>query len=143
VSFEKHELLRVVNSLCKTQCMTEQPGVNGVPEFHLGDRLAKALDVAGISYQEMADYLGVSRNTIGNYIHMRTPVTVGTLRLWAFKTGVRMEWLQSGKAPSGGDPGEGQAVENEDVTELSTRERARVARTARPTTRQYAVARAA
>jgi transcriptional regulator with XRE-family HTH domain len=91
--------------------MTEQPGAaHGVPEFHLGDRLAKALEVAGVSNQEMADYLGVSRNTVGNYIHMRTPVTTGTLRLWALRTGVRMEWLQTGKAPSGGNPDQGSTV---------------------------------
>jgi len=90
--------------------MTEQPGVQAVPEFHMGDRLAKALDVANVSVAEMAEYLGVSRNTIGNYTAMRRPVTIGTLRLWALRTGVRLEWLQTGKVPSGGDPGDGEST---------------------------------
>lgn len=89
--------------------MTAQRQAGGsftVPEFHLGDRLSKALDVAGVSVQEMAEYLGVSRNTVSNYIHMRTPVSLGTLRLWAFRTGVRLEWLITGNG-DGPEPDEG------------------------------------
>lgn len=119
--------------------MTEQPGLgNGVPEFHLGDRLSKALDVASISVQEMAEYLDVSRNTVSNYLHMRTPVNGGTLRLWALRTGVRLEWLQTGKAPSEGDPDGGGVVVADDANELIARQRAELGRTR--STRQYALA---
>ncbi len=75
----------------------------------MGDRLAKALEHAGMSNQQMAEYLGVSRNTVGNYIALRTDVTLGTLRLWAMVTGVELEWLRTGESSSGSDgPGEGQ-----------------------------------
>lgn len=69
-----------------------------VPQFTLGDRLDKALRVAGVSHQEMAEYLGVSRNTIGNYIAERTHVSEGTLRLWSFRTLVPLEWLRGDEA---------------------------------------------
>jgi transcriptional regulator with XRE-family HTH domain len=80
----------------------DKAGTQRVPEFSLGDRLEKALSVAGVSHREMADYLGVSRNTVGNYIAGRTQVTEGVLRLWSFRTLVPLEWLrgddQAGRA---------------------------------------------
>lgn len=87
-------------------CMTEH-AERGVPEFHLGDRLQKALDYAHVSHQEMAGYLGVSRNTVGNYIALRTPITLGTLRLWSMRTGVPLRWLQTGESPADPDPNGG------------------------------------
>lgn len=97
-------------------CMSEHTVGRGVPEFHLGDRLNKALAHAGMSHQEMAEYLGVTRNTVGNYIGLRTPVTLGTLRLWALRTGVDMEWLQTGvmpgnQGPNGPDGGHGSSMD--------------------------------
>ena len=80
--------------------------------FGLPDRLNKALDVSGVSSTEMAEYLGVSRNTISNYINGRTVPKTQTLRLWAMRTGAPLEWLQTGelneKAPHPDGPGEGQ-----------------------------------
>lgn len=71
--------------------------------FGLPDRLAKALDVADITSIDMADYLGVSRTTISNYTHGRSPVKKQTLRLWALRTGVPLQWLETGllNAPVG------------------------------------------
>lgn len=65
-----------------------------VPEFHMGDRLAKALDVSGISVAAMAVKLGVSRQTIGNYLAGRTTPKLAILRVWSEETGVALEWLQ-------------------------------------------------
>src|SRR4029077_17958747 len=79
--------------------MSEQTHAE-VPEFHIGDRLEKALGVASVSHQAMAEYLGVSRNTIGNYIALRSPVSLGSLRPGAMRTGVPFEWLQNGVDPS-------------------------------------------
>lgn len=71
-------------------------------EFGMPDRLGKALDVAGIASGDMADYLGVSRNTISNYINGRTEPRKQTLRLWALRTGAPLEWLQTGIWPTTG-----------------------------------------
>lgn len=67
-----------------------------VPEFHMGDRLAKALDVSGISVATMAIKLGVSRQTIGNYLAGRTTPKLAILKVWADETGVDLGWLKEG-----------------------------------------------
>ena len=74
-----------------------------IPEWTQGDRLAKALRARGISNQEMADFLGVSRNTIGNYIHDKRKVPKAVLRVWALRTGLPLGWLQTGIVPEDGD----------------------------------------
>lgn len=97
-----------------------------VPEFDLGDRLGKALRVAHISNQDMADYLGVSRNTVSNYINGRGEPKRATLLLWALRTGVSLTWLQTGQA--GGGEGE--------IDAFLDSERARVAELAQLRTRR-------
>ena len=57
----------------------------------LGDVLAKLRTLAGISTQEMADRLGVSRNTVGNYEHDRTHPNRATVEVWGTVTGA--DWL--------------------------------------------------
>lgn len=64
-----------------------------VPVFGLRHRLALALDHSGVSIHEMADELGVSRNTVGNYLAGRTRPAKAVLRVWAMRTGVPFEWL--------------------------------------------------
>lgn len=71
--------------------------------FGKGDRLGKALSLADVSHAEMAQILGVSRNTIGNYIAERTPISDGYLRLWAMRTGVTFGELKTG-IPDGPNP---------------------------------------
>lgn len=84
--------------------MTNADTRPSVLDWTLGDRLGKALRISGIGNQEMADYLGVSRNTVGNYIADRTPITEGYVKLWALKTGVGYKELRTGM-PSGNDDG--------------------------------------
>jgi transcriptional regulator with XRE-family HTH domain len=62
--------------------------------------MRKALREADIGVQEMADYLGVARNTVSTWINGRIPPSKQTLRLWAMRTGVSYEWL-SDMDPSG------------------------------------------
>lgn len=83
-----------------------QQAAFGIPQFTKGDRLAKALDFAGMSVAEMSDYLGISRNTVGNYIAERTKTPRPTLMLWSLRTGVPIEWLESGDAPGAGPDGD-------------------------------------
>lgn len=62
----------------------------------MGDRLRKAREDAGLSQAELADRIGISRNTVGNAeLGDRTPLLV-TLRAWAEVTAVPIEWLQTG-----------------------------------------------
>lgn len=62
-----------------------------------GDRLAKALRIANIGNAQMAARLGVTRNTVGNYIADRTPIKEAALRVWADETGLPLEWLKNGE----------------------------------------------
>lgn len=63
------------------------------------DRLNKSLKYAGISHNEMAEFLEVHRNTIGGYVTGRTKMLPVIMRLWAAKTGVPLEWLRDGVWP--------------------------------------------
>jgi|HubBroStandDraft_6_1064221.scaffolds.fasta_scaffold00861_27 transcriptional regulator with XRE-family HTH domain len=81
--------------------MSEQPATPpGVPEWDTADRLRKALRHADLGVQEMASYLDVSRNTVGNWINGRIEPSTQTLRLWALRCGVSYEWLTEGRNPA-------------------------------------------
>lgn len=71
-------------------------------DFDLSDRLGKALRVANLSAGAMAEYLGVHRNTVGNYLNGRTGADRRTMRLWALRCGVPLEWLETGTTPTEG-----------------------------------------
>jgi transcriptional regulator with XRE-family HTH domain len=79
----------------------------GAPKWDLSDRLNKALRHSGKSTQQMADELGVHRNTISNYTSGRKQPDRRTILAWAVATGVPVVWLETGEAaddqgPSGG-----------------------------------------
>ncbi len=78
-----------------------------VPQFDLADRMRKALRTSGLNQEEMADYLGVSRNTVSNWVngHWSTPPKRAYLRLWALRTGVPLEWLEHGEVTPANGPG--------------------------------------
>jgi transcriptional regulator with XRE-family HTH domain len=69
-----------------------------VPDWTLGDRMRKALDVSGTPVHEIAEYLDVSRQTIGRWLHDRGPVKRHVLITWAATTGVDLWWLETGTA---------------------------------------------
>ena len=70
--------------------------------FDLGDRLDKAMRVAGLSIDDMAEALDVSRNTIGNYRAGRTSPSKLQIKEWAMRTGAPLEWLMYGTEPGNG-----------------------------------------
>ena len=65
----------------------------------VGERLEKTLRVTGISAQEMAAHLEVSRTSISNWIHGRAPINRGNLIAWALRTGIPLEWIETGRFP--------------------------------------------
>lgn len=114
--------------------MSEQQAVS-VPQWTRGDRLGKALDFAGLSVSAMADYLGVSRNTVGNYVNDRTGIPRPTLILWSMKTGVPIEWIEEGVEPSGPNgPDGGGRKDGDQLARLTDQKRSRTIGT---TTRRY------
>ena len=82
--------------------MTTLP-IGNVPTWDVADRLSKALRESGVGVGEMADYLGVSRNTVGNYPSGRTNPDRATVIAWALRTGVAFAWL-SGRSNPGDTP---------------------------------------
>jgi transcriptional regulator with XRE-family HTH domain len=65
-------------------------------QWDVADRMRKALRHTDLGVQEIADYLGVSRTTAGNWINGHISPSTQTLRLWALRCGVTYEWLVSG-----------------------------------------------
>ncbi|MDP9222277.1 MAG: helix-turn-helix domain-containing protein [Actinomycetota bacterium] len=82
--------------------MTTQRSDLLVPEFDLADRMRKALRVADIGVQQMADYLGVARNTVSTWINGKIAPSTQTIRLWAIRCEVSYEWLRWGDIPGPG-----------------------------------------
>lgn len=78
--------------------MSQQAGTEAgtVPKWDTADRMRKALRTSNVSIEEMADYLGVSRRSVGNWIGGRIEPSAQTVRLWALRTGVPFTWLCHG-----------------------------------------------
>lgn len=68
-------------------------------EFDLADRMRRALRVSGVGVTEMAEYLEVNRDTVGNWINGRARPRTRDARLFAMKTGFSLVWLTSGQLP--------------------------------------------
>lgn len=73
----------------------------------MADRMRKSLREAHLNVATMADYLDVSRNTVGNWINGHTRPPGAALRLWAMRCGVKFEWLRDGIDTPGPTPGGG------------------------------------
>lgn len=68
-------------------------------DFYLADRLRKSLRVVGLGVSDMAQALGVSRNTVSNWINGRARPGSTQLSLWAIYADAPLDWLKSGEAP--------------------------------------------
>ena len=67
------------------------PGLT--PQWTLGDRLRKAREVAGLSQGEMAEAIGIARNSVGRYESGAYDPPRPVLIAWAFRTGVALDWI--------------------------------------------------
>lgn len=84
--------------------MTNAPDGGRVPHFEMRHRLALALEHADLSVNDIAEELGVHRNTIGRYLsgkHLPRAVLIA----WALRTGVPLRWLEAGEMDHDGDDG--------------------------------------
>ncbi|MDB2211739.1 helix-turn-helix domain-containing protein [Mycobacteroides abscessus] len=79
-----------------------EPGT--IPEFDKADRLKKAISVSDTGVAEMAEYLGVTRETLSRYLNGRNETPLAIVRLIAMRTGVPVEWILTGNAPDGPGP---------------------------------------
>lgn len=77
------------------------------PIWTLGDRLAKARKMAGLSQQDMADRLFISRTSVNNWENDHNRPTARKVAAWAGVTGVDFVWITAGDdgwAPRGSNP---------------------------------------
>lgn len=81
------------------------PNIDEALTFDKADRLRRALRVSGISVNDMADYLEVSRNTVTTWINGRHEPRRRDLAAFALRTGFPLEWLETGNAPRPGGGG--------------------------------------
>lgn len=65
-------------------------------EFDMADRMRRALRVSGISVEEIAGYLGVTRGAVSTWINGRIVPRTSTVRLFALRTGFPYEWIATG-----------------------------------------------
>jgi transcriptional regulator with XRE-family HTH domain len=68
-----------------------------IPDWDIHERLAKALKHSGLTTEELAARLGVSPNTVRNWVHghVKRLSRAGVL-VWAQETGVDADWLLTG-----------------------------------------------
>jgi len=76
-----------------------------VLEFTLADRLRKAREHAGLEQRELADRLGIHRQSVARYEKGDAEPRLPVLRTWAMETGVDLDWLEDGVVrPEGLEP---------------------------------------
>ena len=91
-----------------------------IPQFTRGDRLRKARSLTGLNTRDFAHEIGVSHGTITN-AEKDKPVRPITLKQWAVRTGVPVEWLEHGIDPrTGGDDGGGNIAPSTASSSLSS-----------------------
>lgn len=83
----------------------------GVPFFEMRHRLARALELGGVTRAGMAEHLGLSDNTIRNYLSGRTTPSRSTVRDWSMRCGVPTEWVLTGDVTLPGPPADGEALD--------------------------------
>lgn len=96
--------IAVMHTFMHNGHMTVMQQSGAIPAWDRADRLSKALREGDISVADMADYLGVHRNTVSRYLHGRGAPDRRTLMLWAMKTGVPLEWIEHGTVPGDNGP---------------------------------------
>lgn len=71
-----------------------------IPVFTVGDRLQKSREEAGITVEQMATHLGVSKSSVSNYERDVTEMRPSKLGEWADVTGVPVWWLLGVAVPT-------------------------------------------
>lgn len=88
-----HKVVRKLAHMDEQHQMT-LPGLT--PQWTLGDRLRKAREIAGLSQGEMAEAIGIARNSVGRYESGSFDPSRPVLIAWAFRTGVALDWIMAG-----------------------------------------------
>ena len=91
--------------------MSTQTLAPRIPKFNLNDRLRKARETADLDQAQLAELIGVSRNSVSAAERGSTKPRKAVLIAWAFATRVPFEWLTTGQINENPDPnGPGQLL---------------------------------
>lgn len=90
-----------------------------IPELTLGWRLRMAMERSDLDQSRWAEYLGVNRNTITRWTHDKSPVARGHLVAISLRTGVPIEWIETGRGPESTDPDGGQRARRDSNSQPS------------------------
>lgn len=70
-----------------------------VPPIEVKHRLRIAREFAGLEQDQLAEAIGVSRNTISNAEKGRVRARDITINAWALACGVPRDWIKNGTQP--------------------------------------------
>lgn len=94
--------------------MTTAHAAGNIPEIRLEHRLRIAREFAGFQQAELAEQMGVGRNTVSNAEAGKGNPRKVMINAWALATGVPVAWLLTGDTnaenPHPDDPDGGQTV---------------------------------
>ena len=83
--------------------MTTATEPGQIPQWTMADRLRKARDHARLSQLELAEAIGVSRNSVSSYETGAVQPRRIVLNAWSLTTGVPLGWIVNGEMPSDDD----------------------------------------
>lgn len=87
-----------------------------VPVIEVRHRLRIAREAAGLDQEQLADLIGISRNSIGNIEKgkLKTAPRKIVINAWALACGVPVGWLTTGHEPPPGpdDPNSGLRIKS-------------------------------
>lgn len=89
--------------------MTSAYETGNEPEILVRHRLRIAREYAGLEQDELAERIGVSRNTVGNAEKGRVTPRKITINAWGLACGVPVSWIEgNSKRPKNGPDGGGE-----------------------------------
>lgn len=115
--------MRVVPKPAYLRNMSTSPHEGVVPSFSKGDRLRKARTLAGLSVEDFARRALISSRTVQNYENDKVKPRALVVEKWAAVTGVSLQWLETGKAPTRPGPNGGESSPSDLVARLAASKR--------------------
>lgn len=85
--------------------MTSAYEFGHVPEIRVHHRLRIAREAAKLEQQELAERMGISRQSVSKLESGKASPRKITLNAWALATGVPASWLRTGEVPPTPDDG--------------------------------------
>lgn len=113
--FTRRTPLRTFAIWVRLLAMSIETAAGRVPTWTLGELLRKARSDAGLSQDEMARELGVSRRTVTYWETDGIVPRRAMVLAWALRTGVPVWWLEGKENPHPENPDGGDGLPRQDL----------------------------